>query len=846
MANRHVFLAFILIITILPLSGCLTLPDPETSQESNREVISVEYKEGITVGQTFISRRAHLNGLTFWINRNVPPETGLAWVTVRLFLSPEEAAQSAQPIFNNHISVAGSGPVNFSLPVNSEPAGQGYYLELTPSDASLLFLGQNVDAYGGGTAYVNGVPIPGDLAFHSTYRFTPEAAISDLLNMAAESWLLLPLMLVLLSPGWLLLDLSGLRRRFDGGEQVALSLGLSLSVISLLMLWSSTLGLHWSREVLVVAGVLLVLATLWRFLRQPCFPSLNWPGLLLVGIFFAALVVRLMMVRDLVAPAWVDPVHHALITNLIIDTGALPSSYAPYLQLNSTVYHTGYHSTLAAFQWLSDLDLPQGMLLYGQVLNAACVFAVYLLTTRLTGDRRAGIWAALMCGLLTPMPAYYVSWGRYTQLAGLLILPLPLAFFKLIFEYSSVSYKDDAAVLVEGLRNDFDLDEKFSSGPKHIMVKPFSSACWLIPFSLACLSAAGLLLVHYRAAAFLACLLAAYSINLFLGSHRLARPELSAFIWQLLVSGSLLIFGTLLLTWPWMAEIFRDRLLPAFSLGKVVPAEPFADFSWRFLDAGSGAFTLWMAGLGILLGLLLRKRFIVVVLLWIGFLFLLSNLGAMGLPGGWIINNTSVAITLFMPISLLGGYAFCSIATGGEWLLRRRSNSARFVSPFRFAQILIGIAISFAGAWQLFPLLNQSTYLFRAADRPAIAWIEKNILQDEVILINPFSWGYGLCAGNDGGAWISALSGQPTMPPPVIYGFGDRIEMGRVNTLCAQVMQHGGNPDELWALMQEAGIRYIYLGVRGGPISPTNLLSSPLFDTLYAEGGAYVFKTLGW
>jgi hypothetical protein len=569
--------------------------------------------------------------------------------------------------------------------------------------------------------------------------------------------------------------------------------------------------MRWSRGILLIILILLALSVLWRLLRGPRPARLDWVGLLLVGVFMFSLGTRLMMVRDLAAPAWVDSVHHALITRIILEEGALPSSYLPYLQLGSTVYHAGFHSTLALFIELSGLDLPEGMLLYGQVLNAACVFAVYLLTTLLTGDRRAGLGAALICGLFTPMPAYYVSWGRYTQLAGLLILPVPLAFIKLIFE----------------------------KGPK-------SHNIWIIPLTVACLSSAGLLLVHYRAAAFLACLLLAYSTSLFFDRPRLAQPALGAFAKQLIATASLLILGTITLTLPWMGTIIRDRLLPAFSPGNVVPAEAFADFSWRLLTAGYGVHTLWLAGLGLLLGLAFRKRFVLTMLVWVGLLFVLSNLNALGLPGGEIINNTSVAITLFMPIALFGGYAISSLASGGEWLLLKRVTWSRLFIPYNLVLVGTGLVLSFVGARQLFPLVNQSTYLFREADRLALAWIEKNIPQDEIILINPFNWGYGLCAGNDGGAWISALSGQPTQPPPVIYGFGDRNEMQRVNDLCAQVIQHGGTPDELWAIMREAGLRYIYVGARGGPLLPTALYSSPLFDTLYAESGTYVFRSLGW
>jgi hypothetical protein len=846
MANRRIIFALIPLITSFLLSGCLTLPDPETSQEVKREFILAEYRDGVTIGQTIKVKRARLNGLTFWVHWQAPDEAEQAWVRVRLFLSLEKAAQGDQPIHSNQISIRDSGPINLSLLPRPESAGQEYYLELTPSDASVLFQGQNVDAYGGGTAYVDGTPISGDLAFRTTYEFDIWAALSDLQAMATKSWLLIPLAMVLLAPGWLVMNLSGLRRRFDAGEQIALSLGLSLALVPLLMLWTSMLGLRWSSEFLLVTAILLALAVLWQTIRGSRPARFDWTGLMLIGVFIFSLAVRLMMVRDLVAPAWVDPVHHALITRLILEGGALPSSYSPYLQLGPTVYHAGFHSGLAAFIRLSGLDLPEGMLVYGQVLNAACIFAVYLLTTLLSGDRRAGLGAALICGLFTPMPAYYVSWGRYTQLAGLLILPVGLAFIQLIFEGETKHRQRENLKHIETPGDEAKPEDDFARPSLLLVVKSNTPGKWIVPLAMACLSTAGLLLVHYRASAFLACLLLAYSASLFFDRRRLSQPMLGASIQQLLATGSLLILGALILTLPWMGEIIRDRLLPALSRGHVLPAEPFADFSWRFLEAGYGVYTLWLAGAGLLFGLVFRKRFVVALVLWVSMLFGLANLNALGLPGGEVVNNTSVAITLFMPVALLGGFAASCLILGGEWLLHRGPTWSRLLVPFRGGLVVVGLALSFAGARQLFPLVNQSTYLFRSADRPALSWIEQNISQDEVILINPFNWGYGLCAGNDGGAWINALSGQPTQPPPVIYGFGDPGEIQRVNSLCVQVMQHGGNPDELWALMRDAGLRYLYIGVRGGPISPTAVLASPLFDTLYAEGGAYVFRSLGW
>ena len=51
------------------------------------------------------------------------------------------------------------------------------------------------------------------------------------------------------------------------------------------------------------------------------------------------------------------------------------------------------------------------------------VFPIYLLTKTLTNNRPASLTAALIVTAFTLMPAYYASWGRYTQLVGLLLLP---------------------------------------------------------------------------------------------------------------------------------------------------------------------------------------------------------------------------------------------------------------------------------------------------------------------------------------------------------------------------------------------------------------------------------------
>src|SRR4030066_2372836 len=66
------------------------------------------------------------------------------------------------------------------------------------------------------------------------------------------------------------------------------------------------------------------------------------------------------------------------------------------------------------------------MLWTGQLLNILAIISLYPLAYKITKNRWAGVLAILVAGLLSPMPMSYVNWGRYTQLAGQVILPVSI------------------------------------------------------------------------------------------------------------------------------------------------------------------------------------------------------------------------------------------------------------------------------------------------------------------------------------------------------------------------------------------------------------------------------------
>ena len=520
----------------------------------------------------------------------------------------------------------------------------------------------------------------------------------------------------------------------------------------------------------------------------------TFTSIALIVIFLASLAVRLIMVRDLATPAWVDSVHHALITRLILNAGGYPSTFQPYLDISPTAYHPGFHSIAAVFTWLTNLDLSQSLLILGQVLNALCVFSVYLLAKTLTRSSLTGLFAAFVTGFLTPMPAYYTSWGRYTELTALLILPVVLALIQMW------------------------LDDKVGKQTVAIVL-------------LGALASGGLFMIHYRVIVFLAGLVLSFVLFQLIFRWKVKQEKPLRVI--LLVLGIAAV--GMVLVFPWLIQTIKSTFLSKLNLPVTAAVSFFQDFSWPYLTSALGKQALAVAGLGLLWSLFKRRNMAFTLVFWVLILFFLANLDALKLPGAGLITNLSVEIMLFMPISILAGYFIDQTLLLWKGLIPRQ-----LLLPSVGVILLLFAWVATLGSRQLVPIINPVTILSRQADLPAIQWISTNLPENETIVINPFPWGYGLYGGNDGGYWISPLSGRLTLPPPVLYGLGDRYK--EINQQAREIISSASDPIKLHDYLTSQQIDYVYVGVRGGVISPDKLISSGLFDVLYHQAGAWIFS----
>jgi hypothetical protein len=697
------------------------------------------------------------------------------------------------------------------------------------------------------------------------------------------------LLLLMVAPGYLI-------ERSIGGPRPALLVrsalwvGLSLSAIALLYQAAWVVSLRLSPAVLTALLLALSVAAAlaaWRDLGadaaiQPPGERLQAGAWLLFGLIcLLTLGLRFVHIADLALPAWVDPVHHTLMVRVAAERGMAPVDLTPYLAVTELPYHWGYHVLIAAAYVLSGLDLPATLLWSGQILNALQAPAAGALALLLWRKPAAAVAAALIVGLVSIFPAYYVSWGRYTQLAGLLLLPALAA----AWAYGlggHLSWPMPVALtpnpLSRGLRpqerglseTQFPPEEAEGEGrnPLFMTTDPLgaggSRRGWWIA---AALLLAGLSLIHFRVLVFGLALIASQSAIWVIGaSVRQIRRNLLAV--------ALTALGAIGLAGPWLWLLAQRALLPALPQPQTLVGESsYTALSLGLLWAGQNRALVALALLSAFVLVARRRRAALVMLGWVGGLLILANPGlltyllpAIGLPllingalqrswrtaligaplvlinpwlvrlpATWLINNESVVISLFLPLSVLIGGA----AAGALAMLRRRARRlGRAGGPLAAA---LTIAVALWGGWQLRDVLNRGTVFATAADLAAITWVSANTPPDARFLINATPWLGAADRGVDGGWWLLPLAGRWTSTPPVlfIYGAPEEVAAARERSRTVITFQPGQEAT-IDALIAREGIDYLYFGPQPGPLRPEQFRTRPGFRSVYEYDGVTI------
>lgn len=617
--------------------------------------------------------------------------------------------------------------------------------------------------------------------------------------------------------------------------------GMSMSSVVILYGWATIFRIPLTTPIL---AILLMSCTIWAFVtmwRRSRWQSCTGPrahtylvgrigyGVILLLIFSLTLWNRFSQIESVVLPLWVDSVHHALMIRVVTEQGMAPFSLRPYLPVEQLPYHWGYHVVTAAVTQLSGLTIPQVMLWTGQLFNAFHMLTCAALALAIWRHPMAAVVAGIIVGTVSIMPSYYVSWGRYTHLTGLLLLP-PL-------------------VMV--------WQQWLCTGNRR----------WLFPIAL---FLAGLCMIHFLV------LIMAMVLMMVMGiGYALGRPTP---VWLMrLVYGMGSGMLAMLMTIPWLHILLHRVVVPMIQVpGAMLTGGDYVQIHEHLLWAGENRLLIALAAVSSLWGLWRRKQATLVFLGWTIALFLLANpwtmnyvAGALGVPlllwglrhrrlaavGGGVllillnpalitfpyyghVTNDTVVISLFVPLSVL-------IAGGGSLLAKRITRL-----PSRWQRW--GAWSSFSIALMLFTLwgngklrhvINPATILASAADVEAIRWIAEHTPPQARFLINSAYWYPKVDRGIDGGYWIMPLTGRWTSTPPSLFIYAPPDYAQRITRLSAQVRSYRpGLEKQLDQLIREHHITHIYLGSTQGALTVETFANRFPYERVYEHAGVTIFS----
>jgi hypothetical protein len=838
------WLIFSLCLTIL-LSACST--SSALLPTNNSQLIVA----GSSIGQSFTAQNPGMGGISVLLGPS--QVSGVGNLTFQLrgnTQSPEIIARATLPLSE----ITQQRYYRFDFPAQKDSFRKDYFLTIDLEGSSQVqFFTAQADSYLDGSLYINGNPQDAQLAFRLEYDRT--AYLLGLLPLFTQ-WIeaiLIGLWLFIL-PGWGLFSLlwSGWDD-INWAAKLGLSGGLSLALYPILMLWTNLVGINLGVYYAWLPPIVGIIALLWKnrftlinltrknhsnrwLLGKKFFPPAEIILVDLASLFVIGLITvsRFWVIRSLDVPLFGDSYQHSMIAQLIVDHGGLFNSWEPYADLTTFTYHFGFHSLVAVYHWISGLNVEKAMLWTGQLINILAIIGLYPLVFKITKNRWAGVIAMLVAGLLSPMPMTYVNWGRYTQLAGQVILPTAIW-----ISWSLLEKPLSTAI-------DISMRQKYLSWRYLFNVAGGNLAlAWLI--------FAGMALTHYRVLILLILFLPAYMIIRF--NLRTIRYQLSRVVWMGL--------GGAVLFTPWFIHVFGGNILNVFALQITTLPASRVTASDYFESIGSlNAYLpvyIWILFLlCLLIGLWKRKKIIAIFLLWWLLVILITNPNWLGLPGAGAITNFTILIAFYIPVSVI-------VSSAIEWLPGINHPPSKVGNPINLPVLrsylsfgLMSLIVLVMGVWGLKLRLRdidiQTYALVTRPDIRAMAWMQENTLADSRFAINSFAaFNNTAIVGSDAGWWIPLLAHRKTTVPPLTYAAEKGTTSDYAQTVHAfydVIKEDGVSSPETLRLFNEQNINYLYIGERHGSVNnpatpifdPVVIQSDPHFELVYREDRVWIFR----
>lgn len=816
-----------LVFFSLFLSGCAKLVTTEQLAAVDGAALSA----GLTIGQTFVAKYDGLTAVNFYLS---PQKNGDGAIRLHLRSDPQAGEDLAVSMDTLAVdAVKTPGYYGFLFPSQASSNQQYYYAYLEVSGSGAVQMGKAAgDAYLNGALYLNGAPEDAQTAFQ--LRYSKRKAV---LGLAGEAVTWIGILAVgfflFILPGWGLFSLLWLGwGKLRWPEKLGLSAGLSLAVYPLLLLCTDLINLHLGALYAWLPMLAGLGAILWKnrkqfdvrkFLRGKEFMP-SWVDIAFIGLVALIVLTRFWVIRSLDLPMWGDSYQHTMIAQLLVDNDGLFTSWQPYADLSTFTYHFGFHTAVAVFDWITHLDVSKAVQWMGQLLNILAVIVLYPLAVKVGRSRWAGVVAVLVAGIFSPMPMYYVNWGRYTQLAGLVIMPVAVWVIWNVL-----------------------IPNSFSSANEN----PKGKRRWDVIGSIfiGCIALGGLALTHYR----ILILAMVFLVLIWVVFAR--RNTIRWMFKQTLWLG----VGAGLLFLPWFLRVFGGRIIQIFAAQITTSAVQAVAADPQLASIGViSAYLppiLWLI-LVVVLGVGIWRRekdFLLIGLWWFGNI-LIANPSWLGLPGTGMVTSFTVLISFYIPAGVLIGVSVGWLRGWKIPIINLPCLHIKVHTTLSIVMVVLTLGMGIGGTPQRLHDVQPSK--FALATRPdihAANWIQENTASDVRLLVNSFlAFNNSLIAGSDGGWWLPLLAWRDTTLPPFTYGFEKdpwpdyRIT---INSLTAEIQARGIQDPAILSLLKSQGISYVYVGQLQGKVNSggalftvEQLLTEPSFRSIYHQDRVWIFQ----
>jgi hypothetical protein len=526
----------------------------------------------------------------------------------------------------------------------------------------------------------------------------------------------------------------------------------------------------------------------WRGWLQ--LEPLEWVA---VGVMGATVFTRFWIIRDQPYPAWSDSLHHVLLTQLTATRGGLPATLEPYAPIPLDQYHLGLYALSASAQNLAQAPAHTALLWTAQTLNGLCAIGLYFVLDRKVG-RVGALVGAVAAGLLSHQPAWYVNWGRFTQLAAQ--VPLLIAWL-LLWEAWRI----------------------WRAQPRQAGWPTFASAILV----------SGIALLHFRVAAFLAPL--AVMVGLYEGYLALKNRQLRTWLIGIAAMGGIVLWCISPALWDALRVYAAASATPTNAVSQAI----YYDWSTEnFPLLMARPWLMWLALACAGIAALRRQPLLWLTLGWLVALTAIGNSYVLGIKALNIVNFSGALIMFYLPIALLLGLAAESA------LARLAKYRAQLTPVFLTATLLAGFAAGQARSLEIEPF----RYFVTPADLPALDWINHNTPPDARIAINIVFWFPAFPHGTDAGYWIPYFTGRSTNAVSMLLNFAPADYRTRAKQASEAVRKLETDLSAV-AELKALGYDYVYVGARGNferpGLNPALLQQSPDLTQVYAAEGVAIF-----